>query len=620
MGLGPKAARHSWFPSAFFGFFNASRIYPLNQADDTARVITEFPMFSFVLGDLHPHVMALPFVLIAVALALTLYRSAEPLDLAFWLERPLVLAAAAMIVGGLAFLNTWDIATMAFVVVGAATLKDGMQIWRARDTGAPPPAATTFTQTTWNVVIVGLIVNLLAFALATTFGGRAGAGVVGLVIVLELIVLARMYFGGWIAELAVQALSFAVPLIVLAVVLYLPFYLSFTSQASGIGAVVSNPNISIPATKPLHLLIFWGPLFALALPLVGARLLAARDRITRRMTAISFVPLVLVIAGWAAVFLFEHTNGSANLGGSHTGLFTQIGDRGNGWVTALFLGALLAAALVALWCEVTARRDAGAEPDGEREPLIFVLGLIATALLLVLGTEFFFVGDVFHSRMNTVFKLYYQAWMMLAVAAGFAVYYLSSRWKASFPRATWYRAGWAVLAVVVLLGAATFPFGGTANRIHSFDGSLHASRFLSPDEQQAVAWLQGIAQGQDFVIAEAAKDDYNPEFARFSTATGVPAVVGWRGHEDQWRGGRCSECDERMKDLAGLYTTTDQAEMDRIVKKYGITFVIVGDVERQLYPGPGMDKFQSMPVAAQYGAVTIYRTTGLTGEVEAAQR
>jgi uncharacterized membrane protein len=298
--------------------------------------------------------------------------------------------------------------------------------------------------------------------------------------------------------LAVQALSFAVPLIVLGVVLYLPFYLSFTSQADGIGAVVSNPAITIPATKPLHLLIFWGPMFALALPLVGARLLAARGRITRRMMAISAAPTVLVILGWAVVFLFEKARGSANLGGGHAGLFTQIGDRSNGWITALFLGALLAAALTALWCEITARRGESGEADGEREPLIFVLGLISTALLLVLGTEFFFVGDVFHSRMNTVFKLYYQAWMALAIAGGFALYYLVSRWRVTFSSERTYRIAWGGSAAVVLAGAVLYPLGGAFNRMRPYDangnrssatGELRGLAYYSADERAGIDYL-----------------------------------------------------------------------------------------------------------------------------------
>jgi uncharacterized membrane protein len=62
-------------------------------------------MFSFILGDLHPHVMALPIVLVAVGTALTFYRSREPLDITFWLQRPAALVMGAMVVGGLAFIH-----------------------------------------------------------------------------------------------------------------------------------------------------------------------------------------------------------------------------------------------------------------------------------------------------------------------------------------------------------------------------------------------------------------------------------------------------------------------------------------------------------------------------------
>ena len=85
-------------------------------------------MFSFILGDLHPHVMALPFVLLAVGVALALFRSREPLDIAFWIQRPLALLAAAVVLGALAFINTWDIATLAFVVVAAAAISNFMRV------------------------------------------------------------------------------------------------------------------------------------------------------------------------------------------------------------------------------------------------------------------------------------------------------------------------------------------------------------------------------------------------------------------------------------------------------------------------------------------------------------
>ena len=193
-GLRAGEARHGWYPSDFFGFFNASRIYPLNNED--FRVITEFPMFSFLLGDLHPHVMALPFVLLIANAALALYRSDEPLDITFWLQRPLLLVTLAIMLGGLAFINTWDIATMALVVVAAAFVSNY---------------------------------------------GRTRA---------------------LTADLAVQVASFAVPFVLLAIILYIPFYASFTSQADGVLPVVTRSGITEPGTRPFHLLLHWGPLLA----------------------------------------------------------------------------------------------------------------------------------------------------------------------------------------------------------------------------------------------------------------------------------------------------------------------------------------------------------------------
>ena len=106
------------------GYFGATRIYPING--EGFRAITEFPMFSFLLGDLHPHVMSLPFVLLAVGLALTLFMSDEPLDIAFWLKRPLLLVVSAVMLGGLAFINTWDIVTFAFVLMFVALIRNWM--------------------------------------------------------------------------------------------------------------------------------------------------------------------------------------------------------------------------------------------------------------------------------------------------------------------------------------------------------------------------------------------------------------------------------------------------------------------------------------------------------------
>ena len=68
--------------------------------------ITEFPYFSFLLGDLHPHYMAIPFVLLIVALAASRWLDAETLA---GPARALVLAGVAL--ATLIPASTWDVPT-----------------------------------------------------------------------------------------------------------------------------------------------------------------------------------------------------------------------------------------------------------------------------------------------------------------------------------------------------------------------------------------------------------------------------------------------------------------------------------------------------------------------------
>ncbi len=138
---------------------------------------------------------------------------------------------------------------------------------------------------------------------------------------------------------------------------------------------------------------------------------------------------------------------------------------------------------------------------------------------------------------------------------------------------------------------------------------FHALDYLSSNERAGIDWLSDRSQGQDIVIAEAVGGDYftKDTFARISMGSGAPAILGWKGHEDQWRSGNCTACAGRFEDVNTLYSTTDANQMRQILDKYGVTYVYVGDVERRTYGDTGMDKFTSLPVVFQCGTVTIYR-------------
>jgi uncharacterized membrane protein len=75
-GLAQSPVINSWYPGdVFMWWWRASRVLADKNffgQNMGVQPIDEFPFFSFLLGDNHPHVLALPFVLLAIGLAFNL--------------------------------------------------------------------------------------------------------------------------------------------------------------------------------------------------------------------------------------------------------------------------------------------------------------------------------------------------------------------------------------------------------------------------------------------------------------------------------------------------------------------------------------------------------------------
>ena len=112
----PAARSATWYPDAYWFWWRVSRLVP-----DT---ITAFPAYSFILGDLHAHVMAIPAMLLAIALAAALWRGRGALSWRDHRRRPVPLVVIALVFGGLAFVNTWDAVTFAAILAAAVVARN----------------------------------------------------------------------------------------------------------------------------------------------------------------------------------------------------------------------------------------------------------------------------------------------------------------------------------------------------------------------------------------------------------------------------------------------------------------------------------------------------------------
>jgi YYY domain-containing protein len=243
-----------------------------------------------------------------------------------------------------------------------------------------------------------------------------------------------------------------------------------------------------------------------------------------------------------------------------------------------------------------------AETDGRD---LFTAFLLLFGLAMILGCEFVYFKDTYGDkaqRMNTLFKFYNQAWPLLAISGAV----LAERaWREGGRSQRLFRF---VLAAAVVL-SALYPVRCFVWKIREHSGafSLDARPALerrNPGDAAAIAWLEQNAPPGS-VVMEATGDPYS-EFARISTHTGIPTVLGWANHEGLWRGDS-REIDVRRQSVQYFYSQPEAPISAQILQRYHVRFVVVGDMERRTYKAADRVADVEYLVPVLPGATTVYR-------------
>ncbi|KAF0108406.1 MAG: hypothetical protein FD146_980 [Anaerolineaceae bacterium] len=247
---------------------------------------------------------------------------------------------------------------------------------------------------------------------------------------------------------------------------------------------------------------------------------------------------------------------------------------------------------LAVWAAVLLFRPG--QPDSKR----LVLFLVGTSLLLTMFVELFTIrGDI--GRMNTVFKFYLQAWIMLGLSAAAAVSWLLPEVRKWLPG---WRGAWQVAAGALVLGAALFLLIGGMDKVRdrswpdarrSIDSMAYMQdasyadfgvTFQLNEDYRAIRWLQENVQGSP-VIVEANCPEYH-WCSRYTIYTGLPGVLGWNWHQRQQRGYQGEQVWSRVSEINAFYATTDLESAQAFLRKYNVRYIIVGRLERAEYiPG-----------------------------------
>lgn len=206
--------------------------------------------------------------------------------------------------------------------------------------------------------------------------------------------------------------------------------------------------------------------------------------------------------------------------------------------------------------------------------------LAIIGLLILIIVEFFYLKDNMgetYFRMNTVFKCYLPAWIILGTAA----FAKAAQWLAvpgRIPVLPFRRTIVAATLVIGILFVVPFFVPLDLNYgSRSLDGLAYLDT-AHPSDAGAVAWLRTLTGDERIVEAEGGDYTY---YSRVSSFTGIPAIIGMPFHEFMWRGDENGWYSTRTGDIRTLYEQPDQTLT--LMKKYNATLLYVGDMERTRY-------------------------------------
>jgi uncharacterized membrane protein len=452
---------------------------------------------------------------------------------------------------------------------------------------------------------------------------------------------------------------------------YLPFHLSFSSPGQGIGLVLGAANhTAIPLSAPpavadanpesrtaivdmigangVMLFIFGSWLIVLlaqrlagilpVLPFLrpitaGAANVARLPDGTLAMTLTESplshlhpAPVTQPEAVTPRLTPERHWNAWLVVSGAVTALIflTKISVAWDGW-TFIWSVVLLG---VALWLALEPVIFNRAE-DVEAHAISFPLLLVALGGALLAVCEVVYLRDVFagsYPRMNTVFKFYFQVWLLFALASAPALAWLADRVRSAVPtrwRVPMYagRAAWGVVLVGLVAVTLIYPLGA-AHTVYPLDqkhatltlDGMRGNPYLAPQDVAAMVWLQQHAPADSVVVEGNDKTEYNTVTSRVATYTGLPTLIGWLGHEYQWRVNwlkdptNAADYGARLNDLATIYTNLDNQVVLRLLRHYHARYLFVGAVEWQTYGGQAdLNRFaRFLPIVYQSDGATIY--------------
>lgn len=283
---------------------------------------------------------------------------------------------------------------------------------------------------------------------------------------------------------------------------------------------------------------------------------------------------------------------------------------------------------------------------------LFIIFLCLTSLFLIIFPEVFYIKDIYiheYQRANTMFKMTYQAFIMLYISVAYIffriVHYIKNHKNNLFLFPT------IIFLLISFFGffsVSIYPYFAVKSyygltEYKGLDG-LKYLESLYPDDYALINWLNFsktklvsknayVLRPSDEmdskntlwpktksnnnlpIILEAVGDSYT-KYARISANTGFSTVLGWPVHEWLWRNSYKTDGTsigydlpgKRTADVLKIYESENIDETKKLLKEYFVDYVWVGQLEREKYKNLDEGKFKQVgKVFKKFGVSVLYK-------------
>lgn len=232
-----------------------------------------------------------------------------------------------------------------------------------------------------------------------------------------------------------------------------------------------------------------------------------------------------------------------------------------------------------------------------------LIGLCGIGLALL--PEIIFVEDIYiegFPRCNTMFKLCYEAFILMGLIMGYVVSVIISDKTAYSDIAQYVRLNrlkrCAVIALVILIFTGGYMvtscrmwYGEFKEWNYKGLDSTFTSRMEMGREADALNWINENLSGREVILTSNA-NSYSTG-GLIAALSGHPTVLGWNTHEWLWHNSR-DFISLRQNDIAQIYTSSDMTAVSSLLDKYDVEYIYIGPKEYSDYGQIDVDKLASL--------------------------